>query len=157
MKSNVLHRQEKYGTFLRKPFDTNDVDISSQAAFNNLNPKYDSKIEKDEDFPCISFINDVSTLNHSLAFENNFTDVPEPKNQTTNVGKKKKSSKIFGFLKKFFKKKTKKQKQKPKQKIIAQEICFEESFLSNRPIKQNRRPFYRKKVDFTKDEIFTNQ
>jgi hypothetical protein len=107
--------------------------------------------------PSISFINDVSTLHHSMVM-----DPRDPQLNTTFSGnleksekskkKLKKPNKIIGFFKKIFKSKQKKKRKKEK----GHDIKLQESFLSS----TSTRPamtFTQSKVDFTKDEIFSNE
>ena len=114
------------------------------------------KLKPNEFDPSISFINDVSTMSHSMLVDtsqintsqglgNDFTKYDK------NKKKLKKSNKILGFFKKIFKSKPKKKKKKKGQKVDLQESFM--STVSNK----TQASYTKSNVDFSKAEIFSNE
>lgn len=103
--------------------------------------------------PCISFIQDVSTTANSTT-----TEIPSPGHFPDNLDfesplqkSKKKGNKIVGFFKKIFKKNGNKKKKVKKKKVDI------EMALSSPVTSGAGTGYSRAKVDFSKDEIFSNE
>lgn len=114
------------------------------------------KTTHDQSDPSISFIHDVSTTNQSMLADYE-SPSPLPMQQSFSKSKQgtkkmKKSNKIFGFFKKIFKSKAEKKKKKKK----SESSRMDESFLSSSSIRPVQ-VFSQTRVDFTKDEIFSNE
>lgn len=147
---NSLKNESQNKNYFPKP-PTQQPDCKNSVLDSTWNVK-----PKQSD-PSISFINDVSTMHHSFALDPRDPHLNPSISEDLNKSKKpkkklKKPNKILGFFKKIFKSKHKKKGKKDK----GHDIKLQESFLSSTSTKS---PiiFNQSRVDFTKDEIFSNE
>lgn len=134
----------------KKEFSINESILSSKNKNSVGDMTFKSNVNQFD--PSISFINDISTMSHSILAD---SSVISEKNKKTKQTKKKlkKPNKILGFFKKMVKKISKKKKNKKKN---GKQINFQESFISSIPNK-SKSNYSQAKVDFSKAEIFSNE